>query len=117
MNATIPRVRAALRLLGPDHITPWGARILERILDEEEAKMRNERIQVATHIEDLDPKSLPVGTRIVTAHGKVFELDEVEGDRRDAGTRYWIEPGTLQPFHVPLRHWVPAHILPLERAE
>jgi hypothetical protein len=114
MNATIPRMRAALRLLGPGHITPMGARILERILDEEERKMRNERIQVATHIEDLDLHSLPVGTRIVTAHGKVFELDEVEGDRHDAGTRYWIEPGTLQPFHVVLKHWLPAHLLPAQ---
>lgn len=117
MNATIPRMRAAVRLLGPDHITAMGARILGRILDEEEAKMKNERIQVATHPEDLDLQSLPLGTRIVTAHGKIFELDVVEGDRRDAGTRYWIEPGTLQPFHVVLKHWLPAYILPAPPTE
>jgi hypothetical protein len=33
---TIVRVRAALRLISPDHITPWGRRLLERVLDDEE---------------------------------------------------------------------------------
>jgi hypothetical protein len=35
-EALIARVRAALRLISPDDITPMGRRILERILDEEE---------------------------------------------------------------------------------
>jgi hypothetical protein len=36
------RLRAALRLLSPDDITPWGRRLLERVLDDEEKKT-NER--------------------------------------------------------------------------
>lgn len=76
--------------------------------------MKNERIQVATHLEDLDKDTLPLGTRIFTNHGKIFELDQVEtvAQRSDAGERYWIEPGTLQPFHIALRHWLPAYIMP-----
>jgi hypothetical protein len=35
-EALIARMRAALRLISPDDITPMGRRILERILDEEE---------------------------------------------------------------------------------
>lgn len=79
--------------------------------------MRNVRLQVATHVQDLDPATLPVGTRIATNHGKIFELDQIETVtlRPDVGTRYWIEPGTLQPFHVGLRHWLPAYILPAPR--
>lgn len=38
--ALIARLRAALRLIGNQDITPMGARMLERILDEEEAKNR-----------------------------------------------------------------------------
>jgi hypothetical protein len=34
------RLRAALRLLSPDDITPWGRRLLERVLDDEEKKAR-----------------------------------------------------------------------------
>lgn len=34
----IPRLRAALRLLENEHITPQGRRILEQILDEEERR-------------------------------------------------------------------------------
>jgi hypothetical protein len=76
--------------------------------------MKNKRIQVATHVQDLDPAAFPIGTRIATNHGKIFELDMIETvtDRADAGTRYWIEPGTLQPYHVGLWHWLPAYILP-----
>lgn len=79
--------------------------------------MKNMRIRVATHIRDLDPGAtglLPVGTRIATNQGKIFELDQIETvtGRPDAGQRYWIEPGTLQPFHVAMEHWLPAYILP-----
>lgn len=114
MNRTIDRVRAALRLISPDDITPMGVRMIERVLDDEEETMKNQRIQVATHIQDLDPARLPLGTRIATNHGKVFELDQIETvtKRTDAGQRYWIEPGTLQPYHVGLQHWLPAYILP-----
>lgn len=70
--------------------------------------MKNQRIQVATHVQDLEPEKLPVGTRIVTNHGKVLELDEITA----AGERYWIEPGTLQPFHTVPQAWLPAYILP-----
>jgi hypothetical protein len=34
----LARLRAALRLLENEHITPQGRRILERILDEEEGR-------------------------------------------------------------------------------
>jgi hypothetical protein len=38
MDATIERVRAVLRLISPDHITPVGRRMIEKVLDEEEQK-------------------------------------------------------------------------------
>lgn len=74
--------------------------------------MENRRIQVATHVEDLDKDKLPVGTRIATNHNKILELDVITGDRKDAGTRYWIEPMTLQPMPDAMKHWLPAFILP-----
>lgn len=76
--------------------------------------MRNERIQVATHLEDLDMEKLPVGTRILTASYKVMELDVLQSssEGKEPGRRYWIEPGTLQPFHVSFQHWLPAYFLP-----
>lgn len=76
--------------------------------------MKNERIQVATHVKDLDTKDWPIGTRIATNHNKVFELDMIdkEAKRPDAGVRYWIEPMTLQPFPQAMAHWLPAYILP-----
>ena len=79
--------------------------------------MKNVRVQVATHIQDLDPKDHPVGTRIVTNHGKFFELDQIEPGRKDSGERYWIEPGTLQPYPYALQHWLPAYFLPLSEVE
>lgn len=114
MDRTIARVRAVLRFISPDDITPMGVRMIEKVLDEEEEIMKNQRIQVATHVQDLDPARLPIGTRIATNHGKVFELDQIETvtKRTDAGQRYWIEPGALQPFHTALQHWLPAYILP-----
>jgi hypothetical protein len=36
MNRTIERVRAVLRLISPDDITPMGVRMIEKVLDEEE---------------------------------------------------------------------------------
>lgn len=36
MDRTIERVRAVLRLISPDNITPWGVRMIEKVLDEEE---------------------------------------------------------------------------------
>ena len=74
--------------------------------------MKNQRIQVATHVEDLDKAQLPVGTRIATNHNKILVLDEIEAGRRDAGARYWIEPLTLQPMPDAMKHWLPAFILP-----
>lgn len=38
MTATIERVRAVLRAISPDHITPVGRRMIEKVLDDEEAK-------------------------------------------------------------------------------
>lgn len=35
-QALIARLRAALRLISPDDITPMGKRIIEKILDEED---------------------------------------------------------------------------------
>ena len=75
--------------------------------------MRTLQVYVATEPSDL--RALPVGSRILTDHGKVFELDQIETptNRKDAGEKYWIEPGTLQPFPVEgLGHWFPALILP-----
>lgn len=37
MNATVERVRAVLRLLGDDEITPTGRRMIEKVLDAEES--------------------------------------------------------------------------------
>ena len=112
MDRTIERVRAALRLISPDNITPWGVRMIEKVLDAEEETMKNERIQVATHVEDLDTAAWPVGTRIATNHNKILELDEITGKRADAGRRYLIEPMTLQPLPEAMPHWLPAYILP-----
>lgn len=113
--------------------------------------MRTEQMQVAESGEDLT--GLPVGSAILTAHRKVFELDQVESPeypepkpqrtgfgpmdsddekewrkdkakwermnrRADAGAKYWIEPGTLQPFPLDgLDHWFPALILPSSPAQ
>jgi hypothetical protein len=49
MNRTIERVRAVLRLISPDDITPMGVRMIEKVLDDEE---RN-------HEEQTDPGSHP----------------------------------------------------------
>lgn len=67
--------------------------------------MRTETVNVAEAPADL--AGAPVGSRVVTATGKVMELDELEG-----GDRYWIEPGTLSPFSKPPANWFPALILP-----
>lgn len=111
MDRTIERVRAVLRLISPDDITPMGVRMIQKVLDEEET-MKNVRIQVATHVEDLE--GLPVGTRILTRRHRILELDQIETVtmRKDAGSRYWIEPGTLHPYPAAMEHWLPAYILP-----
>lgn len=100
-----------LRFISPDDITPMGVRMIQKVLDEEET-MKNVRMQVATHVEDLE--GLPVGTKILTRHYLVLELDQIETVtmRKDAGERYWIVPGTLQPFSVARADWLPAYILP-----
>ena len=108
--------------------------------------MRTVQMQMAETPADLG--GLPVGSRILTSHGKVYEQDQIEDPqhpepfpkktgfgpedaedqkqwrrdkakwekenrRADAGHRYWIEPGTLQPFPLDgLQHWLPALILP-----
>jgi hypothetical protein len=66
--------------------------------------MKNVRIQVATHVEDL--AGLPVGTRIATNFNKILELDEAWS------RQYWIERGTLEPLYQPQPGWLPAYILP-----
>lgn len=40
-TALAARIRAALKLLSPDHITPMGARIIEKVLDAEEEKKKS----------------------------------------------------------------------------
>jgi hypothetical protein len=97
------RFRAALKLIYPDDITPMGRRMLEKVLDEEEA-MRTETLDVAYTIGDL--AGLPVGTRIATNHNKILFRDEAWGKQ------HWIEEGTLSPFFDALVHWLPAFILP-----
>lgn len=37
MNKTIERIRATLRLLGNDEITPTGRRMIEKVLNDEES--------------------------------------------------------------------------------
>lgn len=69
--------------------------------------MRSHTLLMAETVEDLE--GLPVGTGILTRQHKVLELDEME-----SGSRYWIEPGTLQPFSRPHAAWLPAFILPVE---
>lgn len=78
--------------------------------------MRVEGIQIAEESADL--MELPVGTKILTNQHRVLQLDLIETptNREDAGTRYWIEPGTLQPFPPDgLDHWYPALILPSQK--
>lgn len=40
-ESALSRFRAALRLLSPEHITPAGRRILEKVLDAEETECRS----------------------------------------------------------------------------
>jgi len=75
--------------------------------------MRLKTVQVAEGPKDL--LGLPPGSAILTNHRKVFELDQIDPDsgRSDAGAKYWIEPGTLQPFPLEgLDHWFPVLVLP-----
>jgi hypothetical protein len=102
MDRTIERIRAVLRFISPDDITPMGVRMIQKVLDEEET-MKNARIQVATSIGDL--AGLPVGTRIATNHNKLLVLDKY------IEQPYWFEEGELTPYR-PLVHWLPAFILP-----
>ena len=78
--------------------------------------MKNVRIQVATHPQDLE--GLPVGSAILTKDRKVLELDQVEtvSTRADAGSRYWIQPGTLEPLQ-PSQIRLPAYILPARKGQ
>ncbi|WP_148059096.1 hypothetical protein [Rathayibacter sp. PhB127] len=55
MTATTARIRATIRLLTPDHITPQGVRQLERALDDEEAK-----VPTGATVEALDAASQPL---------------------------------------------------------
>lgn len=74
--------------------------------------MRTEVVEVAEDWKDLI--GLPVGSQILTATRRLFELDQIEPDaeRKDAGKKYWIAPGELQPFPVEgLEHWFPALVL------
>ena len=74
--------------------------------------MRTEVVQVAETPEDLT--ALPTGSLILTATHRLFQMDVIEAGRSDSGKRYWIEPGTLQPFPPQgLEHWFPALILPI----
>lgn len=43
MNRTVERVRAALRFLGDEEITPRGRRIVETVLDDEESRAASDR--------------------------------------------------------------------------
>lgn len=38
-EALIARIRAALKVISPDHITPMGRRVLEKILDAESGSL------------------------------------------------------------------------------
>jgi hypothetical protein len=39
MDRTIERVRAVLRFISPDDITPMGVRMIQKVLDEEEERL------------------------------------------------------------------------------
>lgn len=56
----IARLRAALRLISPDDITPMGVRIIEKILDEEEAVEESRKVLDIWTIYD-HPKDFPDG--------------------------------------------------------
>lgn len=73
--------------------------------------MRTEVMNIAETSDDL--AGLPVGSWILTKQRRAYELEQIEPGRHDSGDKYWIEPGTLQPFPVGgLEHWFPAIILP-----
>ena len=76
--------------------------------------MRTEEIQIAEGPEDLE--EMPAGSQILTSTHEIFQLDVIEAGRTDSGKKYWIEPGTLQPFPPGgLDHWFPALILPSKK--
>lgn len=72
--------------------------------------MRTITLDVASTPGDL--AGLPVGSRIYTSTGKIMDLDVIEPGRKDSGSTYWIEDGTLSPYPTPPARWFPAVILP-----
>jgi len=73
--------------------------------------MKVKTFMVAEDADDL--ADLPAGTRIVTAGGgRIVELDVIEPGRKDSGSTYWIEDGSLTPFPRPPEEWFPAIIIP-----
>jgi hypothetical protein len=69
------------------------------------------KLPAALDPKELDPNDpdaiLSTGTRIATNDNKLLVLDE---DGR--GGRYWIVPGTLEPYREAPEEWIPAIILP-----
>lgn len=71
--------------------------------------MKKRTFDIAENAQDLE--GLPVGSAILTRRRQLLELDVIEEGRKDSGTRYWIEPGTLVPHTVPIGGWFPAIVL------
>lgn len=70
--------------------------------------MKKRTFDIAENAADLE--GLEIGTAILTRRRKLLELDVIEAGRKDSGTRYWIEPGTLTPLTA-LDDWFPAVVL------
>jgi hypothetical protein len=103
MSGLINNLRAGLKLIGNDHITPQGRRILESILSAHDDPGRPIQLRKITTLGDF--AGLPVGTRIATNHNKLLILEEFPGGP------YWFEDGGQTPCQ-PLIHWLPVYILP-----
>lgn len=67
---------------------------------------RRESARVANTLDAIS--GLPLGTRLATNTNKIMVLEE-----REDGVRYWIEPGTLEPFVRARFEWLPAYVLPV----
>lgn len=67
------------------------------------------KVQVRVARTRGDLSKCAVGSRIVTNTNRLMERDQLDGP---GGRRYWIEPGTLEPFYQAPEEWLPAYILP-----
>jgi hypothetical protein len=78
-------------------------------MGKETVMMQKRAVWVAERVDDLEGVDQE-GTRLVTDNGQYFEREA-----NTVGRLYWIAPGSLEPYYVPLRDWMPAYILPPRR--